>query len=97
MSYFEFGTLAAMQIFSDVKLDVAIYEVGLGGRLDAVNILDADLAIISNIGIDHVQWLGLTRESIGLEKAGMYYYILANKVTALEYVNVTLFARIYNI
>jgi len=72
LSYFEFGTLAAMQIFSKADLDVAIYEVGLGGRLDAVNILDADLAFVTNIGIDHVQWLGNTRESIGLEKAGIF-------------------------
>ena len=49
-----------------------LYEVGLGGRLDAVNILDSDLAIISSIGIDHVQWLGSTRESIGYEKAGVF-------------------------
>ncbi len=72
LSYFEFGTLAAMQIFNDVQPDVAIYEVGLGGRLDAVNILNTDLAIVSSIGIDHVQWLGTTRESIGLEKAGIF-------------------------
>ena len=72
LSYFEFGTLAAMQIFSESKLDVAIYEVGLGGRLDAVNILDSDLAFVSSIGIDHVQWLGPTRESIGYEKAGVF-------------------------
>ncbi len=72
LSYFEFGTLAAMQIFSQLDLDVAIYEVGLGGRLDAVNILDSHLAIISSIGIDHVQWLGSTRESIGFEKAGIF-------------------------
>ena len=72
LSYFEFGTLAAMQIFSESNLDVAIYEVGLGGRLDAVNILDADVAIVTSIGIDHVQWLGSTRESIGFEKAGIF-------------------------
>ena len=72
LSYFEFGTLAAMNIFNQLELDVAIYEVGLGGRLDAVNILDADLAIVSNIGIDHIQWLGNTRESIGFEKAGIF-------------------------
>ena len=72
LSYFEFGTLAAMQIFSESDLDVAIYEVGLGGRLDAVNILDADVAIVTSIGIDHVQWLGTTRESIGFEKAGVF-------------------------
>ncbi len=72
LSYFEFGTLAAMQIFAESELDVAIYEVGLGGRLDAVNILDAEVAIVSSIGIDHVQWLGSTRESIGFEKAGVF-------------------------
>lgn len=72
LSYFEFGTLAAMQIFSQADLDVAIYEVGLGGRLDAVNILDSDIAIVASIGIDHVQWLGSTRESIGFEKAGVF-------------------------
>ena len=72
LSYFEFGTLAAMHIFSESNLDVAIYEVGLGGRLDAVNILDSDLAFVSSIGIDHVQWLGPTRESIGYEKAGVF-------------------------
>ncbi len=72
LSYFEFGTLAAMQIFNEIELDIAIYEVGLGGRMDAVNILDSDLAIVSNIGIDHVQWLGSTRESIGFEKAGVF-------------------------
>lgn len=72
LSYFEFGTLAAMQIFHESELDVALYEVGLGGRLDAVNILDADASIVSSIGIDHVQWLGSTRESIGFEKAGVF-------------------------
>lgn len=72
LSYFEFGTLAAMQIFNDSGLDVAVYEVGLGGRLDAVNILDSDVAIISSIGIDHIQWLGATRELIGFEKAGVF-------------------------
>ena len=72
LSYFEFGTLAAMHIFSETKLDIALYEVGLGGRLDAVNILDSDVAIVSSIGIDHVQWLGSTRESIGYEKAGVF-------------------------
>lgn len=72
LSYFEFGTLAAMQIFNNIDLDIVIYEVGLGGRLDAVNILDADLSMVSSIGVDHVQWLGSTRESIGLEKAGIF-------------------------
>ncbi len=72
LSYFEFGTLAAMQIFSESEIDVAIYEVGLGGRLDAVNILDGDVSIVTSIGIDHEQWLGSTRESIGFEKAGVF-------------------------
>ena len=72
LSYFEFGTLAAMQIFSTLPLDVVVFEVGLGGRLDAVNIYDADVAIVSNIGLDHLQWLGSTRESIGLEKSGIF-------------------------
>ena len=72
LSYFEFGTLAAMQIFSTLELDVAVFEVGLGGRLDAVNIYDADAAIVSSVGLDHVQWLGSTREAIGLEKAGIF-------------------------
>lgn len=72
LSYFEFSTLAAMLIFSNTKLDVAVFEVGLGGRLDAVNIYDADISIVSNIGMDHVQWLGSTREAIGLEKAGIF-------------------------
>ena len=72
LSYFEFGTLAAMQIFNDSELDIAIYEVGLGGRLDAVNILDSDVAIVASIGIDHIQWLGGTRELIGFEKAGVF-------------------------
>lgn len=72
LSYFEFGTLAAMQIFNVCELDIAIYEVGLGGRLDAVNILDSDVAIVASIGIDHVQWLGATRELIAFEKAGVF-------------------------
>lgn len=69
---FEYHTLAALDIFSRHDLDVWILEVGLGGRLDAVNILDADLAIVSSIGIDHVDWLGNTREEIGREKAGIF-------------------------
>jgi len=71
LSYFEFGTLAAMLIFADIDLDVAIMEVGLGGRLDAVNLLDADLALITSIDLDHTEWLGADRESIGYEKAGI--------------------------
>jgi dihydrofolate synthase/folylpolyglutamate synthase len=71
LTYFEFGTLAAFQIFAEAKLDVAILEVGLGGRLDAVNLLDADVALITAIDIDHAAWLGNTREAIALEKAGI--------------------------
>lgn len=72
LSYFEFGTLAALDIFSKADLDIQLLEVGLGGRLDAVNIIDPDVAIISSIGIDHVAWLGETREAIGFEKAGIF-------------------------
>lgn len=71
LSYFEFGTLAALDIFWRAGLDVQLLEVGLGGRLDAVNIVDPDIAIVSSIGIDHVYWLGDTRETIGREKAGI--------------------------
>lgn len=72
LSYFEFITLAALLIFSEAKqLDVVILEVGLGGRLDAVNILDPDLAIITSIGLDHQDYLGDTREAIAAEKAGI--------------------------
>ncbi|MCF6190659.1 MAG: bifunctional tetrahydrofolate synthase/dihydrofolate synthase [Cocleimonas sp.] len=71
LTYFEFGTLAAMIIFYQQKVDVAILEVGLGGRLDASNLWDTSLAIITNIGIDHVDWLGDDREVIAVEKAGI--------------------------
>jgi len=71
LSYFEFGTLAALDIFSRTQLDAVILEVGLGGRLDAVNIIDADAALITAIDIDHRDWLGDTRELIGAEKAGI--------------------------
>ena len=71
LSYFEFGTLAALQLFREWRVDVALLEVGLGGRLDAVNVLDAELALITSIGLDHMHWLGRTRESIGREKAGI--------------------------
>lgn len=69
---FEFGTLAALIIFKKAKLDVWILEVGMGGRYDAVNVISADVAVIASIGIDHVQWLGETREAIGYEKAGVF-------------------------
>lgn len=72
LTYFEFATLAALAIFREAEIEVAILEVGLGGRLDAVNALDADAALITTIGIDHVEWLGPDRESIGREKAGIY-------------------------
>lgn len=71
LSYFEFGTLAAFEIFSAERLDVAVLEVGLGGRLDAVNIIDADVALLATIDLDHAAWLGNDRESIGWEKAGI--------------------------
>lgn len=72
LSYFEFGTLAALDIFSRSHIDIQLLEVGMGGRLDAVNIVDPDVSIISSIDIDHVDWLGKTREAIGLEKAGIF-------------------------
>ena len=72
LSYFEFATLAALEIFSQASVDVRILEVGLGGRLDAVNIVDPDAAIVSTIAIDHVDWLGHTEEAIGREKAGVF-------------------------
>lgn len=72
LTYFEFGTLAALEIFSRHPLDIVILEVGLGGRLDAVNVWDADVALITSIGLDHTAWLGTTREAIGREKAGIF-------------------------
>jgi dihydrofolate synthase/folylpolyglutamate synthase len=72
LTYFEFTTLAAFYIFQQAKLDVVILEVGLGGRLDAVNLIDADVAVVTSIGIDHVDWLGDTREAISFEKAGIF-------------------------
>ena len=71
LTYFEFTTLAILQLLADAKLDVVILEVGLGGRLDAVNILDADCALITSIDLDHMELLGNTRELIGFEKAGI--------------------------
>ncbi len=72
LSYFEFGTLAALQIFAAAKVDVRLLEVGLGGRLDAVNIVDPDVALVTTIAIDHVDWLGNTLAAIGREKAGIF-------------------------
>jgi dihydrofolate synthase / folylpolyglutamate synthase len=71
LTYFEYGTLAALEIFKQHSVDFMVLEVGLGGRLDAVNILDADVAVITSIALDHQQWLGDTRELIGREKAGI--------------------------
>lgn len=72
LTYFEFGTLAAMQCFTGHKVDVAVLEVGLGGRLDAVNVFDADCAVVTSVDIDHVDYLGDTREQIAFEKAGIF-------------------------
>lgn len=72
LTYFEYATLAALLIFADSALDVALLEVGLGGRLDAVNIIDADAAIVTTVDLDHQDWLGNDRESIGREKAGIF-------------------------
>ena len=71
LTYFEFGTLAALQLFQERELDLVILEVGLGGRLDAVNIVDADVAVITGVDLDHQEFLGDNRESIGFEKAGI--------------------------
>ena len=71
LTYFEFATLAAFYLFSKSELDVAVLEVGLGGRLDATNIVDSDISIITSIGIDHTEFLGNTIDSISLEKAGV--------------------------
>ena len=71
LTYFEFATLSAFYLFSKAQLDVAVLEVGLGGRLDATNIVDSDISIITSIGIDHTEFLGNTIDSIALEKAGV--------------------------
>ncbi|HDR1057310.1 bifunctional tetrahydrofolate synthase/dihydrofolate synthase [Pasteurella multocida] len=72
LTYFEFSTLSALHLFKQAKLDVVILEVGLGGRLDATNIVDSDVAVITSIDIDHVDFLGADREQIGFEKAGIF-------------------------
>ena len=72
LTYFEFGTLAAMWLFCASPVDVAVLEVGLGGRLDAVNAFDPDCAVLTGVAIDHVDYLGPDRESIGREKAGIF-------------------------
>jgi dihydrofolate synthase/folylpolyglutamate synthase len=72
LTYFEFNALAALLLFADRRVDVAVLEVGLGGRLDAVNMLDADVAVVASIGLDHRDWLGDTLDAIGREKAGIF-------------------------
>lgn len=72
LTYFEFGTLAALDIFRNRKIDVAVLEVGMGGRLDAVNAVDPLGALVVSVGLDHQEWLGPDRDSIGYEKAGIY-------------------------
>ena len=71
LTYFEFSTLAALLIFTHEKVEIAVLEIGLGGRLDSVNVVDSDVAVITNIDIDHTDYLGNTREMIGFEKAGI--------------------------
>lgn len=72
LTYFEFTTLAILRLFAQSRLDAAVLEVGLGGRLDAVNMVDADVAIVTSLAIDHIDYLGATRELIGFEKAHIY-------------------------
>ncbi len=72
LTYFEFGTLAAWEAFTNAAVDAVILEVGLGGRLDAVNVFDADCAVVTSIDLDHMDYLGETREAIGFEKAGIF-------------------------
>ena len=72
LTYFEMGTLAAFWLFERAQLDAVVLEVGLGGRLDAVNLVDADLALVTSIGVDHVEYLGNSRESVAYEKAGIF-------------------------
>lgn len=71
LTYFEFSTLAALSIFKNANLDIVVLEVGLGGRLDAVNVVDADAALITAIDVDHIDWLGDNRDLIAIEKAGV--------------------------
>ena len=72
LTYFEFGTLAALWLFARAGLDALVLEVGLGGRLDAVNIVDADVAVVTSVDLDHLDYLGSTREDVGREKAGIF-------------------------
>ncbi len=88
LTYFEYGTLAALDLFAGARLDLAILEVGLGGRLDAVNIVDADVAIVTGIDLDHQQWLGNDRDAIAREKAGIFragaFAVLAERAPPLS-------------
>jgi dihydrofolate synthase/folylpolyglutamate synthase len=72
LTYFEFGTLVAFDLFRSANIDIAVLEVGMGGRLDAVNAIEPDVSIVTAVDIDHVSWLGSTREAIGREKAGIF-------------------------
>ncbi|HXF67116.1 MAG TPA: bifunctional tetrahydrofolate synthase/dihydrofolate synthase [Burkholderiales bacterium] len=72
LTYFEYGTLAAVRLFAEQRVEVAVLEVGLGGRLDAVNAFDPDCAVVTTVDIDHVEYLGADREAIGYEKAGIF-------------------------
>ena len=72
LTYFEFGTLAAWEVFASAEVEAVILEVGLGGRLDAVNAYEPDISIVTSIALDHTEWLGPDRESIGFEKAGIF-------------------------
>lgn len=72
LSYFEFGTVAALEIFRRRGIELAVLEVGLGGRLDAVNAVDPEVAVVTSVGLDHIEWLGADRESIGREKGGIF-------------------------
>jgi dihydrofolate synthase/folylpolyglutamate synthase len=72
LTYFEFGTLAALLVFEHARLDLALLEVGLGGKLDAVNIVDADVAVLTTVDLDHQEYLGGDRETIGADKAGIF-------------------------
>ncbi|MBK1649603.1 bifunctional tetrahydrofolate synthase/dihydrofolate synthase [Rhabdochromatium marinum] len=72
LTYFEFGTLAALELFSRAQVELLLLEVGLGGRLDAVNLLDADIAVVTSIGRDHMTWLGEDLNQIAYEKAGIF-------------------------
>lgn len=72
LTYFEMGTLAAFWLFKQSELDAVVLEVGLGGRLDAVNLVDADVSLVTSIGVDHADYLGDTRESVAFEKAGIF-------------------------